>query len=62
MTRLRILFAAGAVACLFGLIWWVPWCFHALRGWTAAPLGWTVSLILYAGMAGGAMLAMRGKI
>lgn len=62
MTGRRIAFGLASIAFLVALIWWVPWCFHALRGWTAAPLGWTVGLILYGGIMGCGLMVFRGKI
>ena len=57
--------ACACVAVLFAiaLLWWGAWAFHALRGWTAMPLGLTVGCALYAGMIcfGFASLGARRK-
>lgn len=61
MSARRIITGTIAIICLIALIWWVAWSAHALRGWTAMPLGFTVGIVLYAGLIIFAVLAIEDR-
>lgn len=45
--RIALMNYIAAVTCAVALLWWGAWCFHALRGWTAFPIGFTVGGVIY---------------